>query len=159
MKTLLAYFSHTGHTERIARAITEDCPADVERIEEVAAREGFWRYFLAGRDAWRKRKVEIKPVKFDPDVYDLVIVGTPVWAWNLTPAMRTYLETYGGRLKRVAFFCTEGGAGAEGVFKQMADLCGKDPVATLVVTEPELKKADYSEKVKAFASSLTKIEA
>ena len=155
MATLITYFSHTGNTKRVAETIAEVCEADVEQIEETRTRKGFFGYLAAGRDAWRKRSSEIQPMKHDPGTYDLVIVGTPVWAWNLTPPVRKYLATNGGQMNRVAFFCTQGGSGAEGVFKQMAELCGKQPVATLVVTEGELKEADYKARVRSFAESLS----
>lgn len=154
MTTLIAYFSHTGNTKCIAGAIAELCEADVEQIEETIARKGFFGYFSAGRDAWRKRASQIRPAESNPSTYDLVTVGTSVWAWSLSPPVRSYLMTYGAQMKRVAFFCTEGGSGAEGVFRQMAELCGKQPIATLVVTEDELKRADYAGKVRLFTVSL-----
>jgi flavodoxin len=154
MTVLVSYFSHTGHTKLIADAIAELCQADVERIEEVKPRKGVLGYFTAGRDAWRKRASEIRPVERDPATYDLVVVGTPVWAWNLSPAVRTYLTAHGDRVTRIAFFCTQGGSGAEGVFKQMQELCGQRPVATLAIAEGEVKKNDYAAKVRSFVESL-----
>ncbi len=156
MATLVTYFSHTGNTKRIAEIIAEVCDADVERIEETTTRKGFFGYLAAGRDALTKRSSEVKPPKHDPASYDLVVIGSPVWAWSLTPPVRNYLTMYGGQLKRVAFFCTQGGSGAEGVFKQMAELCSKQPVATLVVTEGELKQNDCVANVRSFAESLSK---
>ena len=158
MTTLITYFSHTGNTKRIAEAIAEHCPADLEQITEVTPRSGFLGYLTAGRDAWRKTASEIRPVKTEPGNYDLVIVGTPVWAWNLTPPVRNYLQKFGEQFERVAFFCTQGGSGAEAVFKQMAELCGKQPIATLVVTEGEFKQADYTTKVRSFTESLSDIK-
>lgn len=154
MTVLITYFSHTGNTKRIADAIAEHCHADVERIEEVKLRKGVFGYLTAGRDAWKKHTSEIRPVKIDPGYYDLVVVGTPVWAWNLTPAVRAFLAVHGAHIKRVAFFCTQGGSGADGVFKQMAELCGQEPAATLALTEDEVKKNNYTAKVRAFAKAL-----
>ena len=158
MTTLIAYFSGTGNTKHVAETIAELCQADIERIEEMRPRKGFFGYLAAGRDAWRNRASEIRAAKIDPASYDLVVVGTPVWAWNLTPAVRSYLEQHGERMKRVAFFCTQGGSGAEGVFKQMAELCDKRPIATLAVTEREVKQADYAAKVRSFTESLSEQE-
>lgn len=154
MTILVTYFSHTGNTKRIADAIAEHCQADMERIKEVRLRKGVFGYLTAGRDAWKKRTSEIRPVESDPSNYDLVVVGTPVWAWNLTPAVRAFLAVHGAHIKRVAFFCTQGGSGADGVFKQMAVLCSQEPIATLAMTEDEVKKNNYTAKVRAFAEAL-----
>lgn len=154
MSTLISYFSHTGNTKGVAEAIAELCAADVERIEEIKPRKGFLGYLTAASDAWRKRPTELEPVQRDPAAYDFVIIGTPVWAWSIAPPVRRYLATHGRQMKRVAFFCTQGGSGAESVFKQMAELCGQQPVATLVVSEGEVKKASYAAKVRSFAMSL-----
>ena len=74
----------------------------------------------------------------------------------ITPAVRNYLATCGAQMKRVAFFCTQGASGAEGAFAQMAELCGKQPAASLVVTEGELKQPDYADNVRSFAEPLSK---
>jgi flavodoxin len=154
MTVLITYFSYTGNTKRIADAIAEQCQADVERIEEVKLRKGVFGYLTAGRDAWKKRTSEIRRVESDPGNYDLVVVGTPVWAWNLTPAVRAFLAVHGAHIKRVAFFCTQGGSGADGVFKQMAELCGQEPIAALALTEGDVRKNNYAAKVRAFAKAL-----
>jgi len=41
-----------------------------------------------------------------PDDYDLVIIGTPIWAWKPTPAIRTYISQNNLAGKKVALFYT-----------------------------------------------------
>ena len=154
MKTLVVYYSHSGNTKQVAEEIAKNSGADIEAIAPAQAIKGVFGYIAAAAAAWRKRPSDIQPVKYDPSAYDLIIIGTPVWAWSLAPAVRRYLELYGGRLRRVAFFCTQGGSGAEGVFKQMAELCGKQPEATLIVNEQELKQAEHTAKARAFIQAL-----
>ena len=72
----------------------------------------------------------------------------------MTPAMRSYLTQQCDEFSRVAYFCTEGGAGEKRVFQKMADLCGKQPVATLVVKEAEIKSGTHARKIEAFVSEL-----
>jgi flavodoxin len=153
-KVLVAYFSLTGHTREIAQAVAMACHADIEAIREVRQRGGFLGYMRSGYEATRKRTAAIHPAEKDPGGYDLVVLGTPVWSWNLSSPMRAYLAEHGPTLKTVAFFCTEGGSGGERIFRQMAGLCGKTPVATLIVTEPEIKKTRYADKVAAFCRAL-----
>ncbi|NIA71463.1 flavodoxin [Pelagibius litoralis] len=153
-RILVAYYSQTGHTRQIAEAITADCGADIEQIEDVNSRAGMLGYLRSGWQAFTKRAAHIRPVQASPGQYDLIAIGTPVWMMNLSSPVRTYIAEQGTEFKKVAFFCTAGSAGGEGVFKQMADLCGKQPVATLIVTEGEIKSGSFGEKVRAFQRSI-----
>lgn len=150
MRILVAYYSSTGHTKQIAEAIGKACGADLEQIQDVESRAGFLGYLRSARQAVMKQACKIRDVAKDPSHYDLVLLGTPVWAWNLSPPMRAYISERASKFRVVGFFCTEGGAGGAGVFKQMAELSGKQPAATLIVTEAELKSSSYSDKLQAF---------
>ena len=66
---------------------------------------------------------------------------------------RTFLRQNAEKLKSVAFFCTQGGSGGERAFRQMEEVCGKKPVATLAILEKELK-GDFGTKVREFAKKL-----
>lgn len=154
MKTLVIYFSRTGHTQKIAEAIAANYGSDIEQIREVNDRFGVSKYLAAGRDAIFKRLGSIQPTDKDPAQYDLIILGTPIWAWNVTPPMRAYIAGHKSKLNQVAFFCTEGGAGGKRAFRQMADLIGKQPVATLEVTESDLKTGVDKEKLNTFYHSI-----
>ena len=56
---------------------------------------------------------------------------------------------------QIAFFCTEGGSGGARLFRQLQTLCGKAPVATLEITEGELKSGDYATKVHEFVRQVS----
>ena len=155
MKTLIVYYSRTGHTEEVAEAIAADLEADIVRIEDLADRTGARGYLRSGLDALRGRSSSIRPTETDPADYDLVIVGSPVWSGRLSAPVRTYIADNKTSLKNVAFFCTEGGYGGPRVFKTMQDLCGRDPIATLEVTGANLKSGDHIGKVDAFTRSIT----
>ena len=86
--------------------------------------------------------------------YDLVVLGTPVWAGRMASPMRAYIAQERGRFKRIALFCTEGGANGERAMAQVAQLCGKEPVATLIVTERDLGSGADHQKVADFVKAL-----
>jgi flavodoxin len=153
-KQLLVYFSRSGNTRIIAEAIAAICSADIERIEEARSRSGIFGYFRSAREALGQRIVEIRPPGKNAADYDVVILGTPVWAGNLSSPMRAYLIAQRGRLNRVAFFCTQGGSGAENVFQQMAELCQQAPLARLAVNVRDIRRRQYSEKLQNFRTTL-----
>jgi flavodoxin len=149
-RILTVFYSRTGHTHSIAEVISGTLGADLEELEERRRRN----YLIAGLGALFKRETQLKPVRNTPENYDLVIVGTPVWASSLPPAVRTYIHEHAEGFERIAFFCTEGNIGGQDVFKQMEDLCGKSPVATLEITEDDIKSGKHKEKTASFVEAL-----
>ena len=79
-------------------------------------------------------------IKADVASYDVVLVGTPVWAFTMCPAVRTFLTEHARQVKQSAFFLTTGGSGIERTFKHMQEMCHNVLPATLAVTEKELKQ-------------------
>ena len=65
--------------------------------------------------------------------FHLVIVGTSVWAGNMSSSVRTYAARNKNKFKNVTFFCTYGGSGSDKTLKSMELLCGKRPVGVLDV--------------------------
>jgi len=157
LKILVVFYSQSGHTERVAKDIAGRLNADVERITDLKNRNGFWGFLYGGRDAMQKRPTEIeKPVK-DPALYDLVIIGTPLWAWNMAPAVRAYIEMTRGKLKNAAFFVTSATSAPDRVQGYMEELSGKKAAAFLGFVESEMKNEGvYTEKVGKFVAEVKK---
>jgi len=153
-KTLVAYFSWTGHTREIAEAVAAELGADVEQIREVHPRSGWVAYFRSAWEVFRSKTVPIRHVEMNPSAYDLIVLGTPVWAGRMSSPLRAYIAQQGSKLARIALFCTQGGASGEQALRQVADLCGKMPAATLIVSERELKSGAWREKVAGFVKAL-----
>ena len=57
-----------------------------------------------------------------PEDFDLLLVGTPVWARGPTPAVQSFLSSVNLNGKPVALFCTMGGMGDARTFDQMKKL-------------------------------------
>lgn len=157
-KILVVYFSRTGNTETVAKELVAKLKADSEKlVEQGTDWEGTWGYLKAGKAAWQETATSIEKLKKNPKDYDLVVIGTPIWAWNLTPAVRSFLTAYKDDLKKVAFFATEGGSGHEKAFKNMETLAGKAPVATAFVLQKEAQDPEkMREKVAPFVAEIKK---
>ncbi|MEA2036667.1 MAG: flavodoxin [Nanoarchaeota archaeon] len=152
MKCLVVYYSRTGVTKEVGDKIANSLGCDVEEVKSAKNRKGVIGYLLSGKEAMKKTPANIEKVKKDSASYDMVIVGTPVWAWNMSSPIRMYLRVNKDRIKKVAFFCTQGGSGAEKTFLEMGKIIGSNPVATLDLKTVEVKKEDYSSKVNEFTS-------
>ncbi|MBI5077124.1 NAD(P)H-dependent oxidoreductase [Candidatus Falkowbacteria bacterium] len=154
MKILVVYYSRTGVTRQVGEAIAGALNGDGEEIVDLKDRSGSIGYINAGRDATFKLQTKIKPLEKQPADYDLVIIGTPVWAWNMTPAARTYIVQNKERFVRCAFFCTMGGAGGERTIRKMSELAGKKHPSSPILLTKEVVNNQYEDKVKKFIAEL-----
>jgi flavodoxin len=149
-RALVVYFSRTGYTRKIAEDIAARCGADIEGIQDVRDRSGMWGYLRSAREALGKRLIDIRPPIRNPSDYNVVILGTPVWASNICSPMRAYVTTHREEFRQVAFFCTQGGSGAKKVLDDMAKLCKHRPVASLALNDEEIKRGLHAEKLNQF---------
>ncbi len=158
MKVLVAYFSQSGKTRRIAEAIAAAENADVERIEEAKERyTGFGWHLAAGLSALLRRKSEIREPRLAPEDYDLVFVGTPIWAGRMAPAVRSYLLKTGMRGRKVALFCTMSRSGAKGAFDDISKLLEDCQVlGGLPVSEEELNGEKLGRKLDLWLSRVAR---
>lgn len=147
MKTLVSFYSKSGNTKKVGELIAKELKADIDEINDKKKRQGIIRWIMAGRDAFTKKETSIDNKK-NPEKYDLLILGTPVWAGTITPAIRTYLQRY--KPKKVAFFCTYGGSQAK-TFEEMQRL-SKKPIAVLGLKDKEINVS--KEKIKKFCKEL-----
>lgn len=156
MKTLVVCFSWTGRTEAVGRAIAERVDADFELIEDVDDTTSPWKKMMTFVTILSRGVRQIRPAKFAPANYPLVIVGTPIWGWKMTPSVRAYLQREAGQFGQVAFFCTEGGSGDQGAFREMEDLTRRKPLATLVVRQPDYQAERVDQLIDDFTEELKK---
>jgi flavodoxin len=152
MKALVAYYSQTGNTKKVAEALAEHLNADTEAI--VSDSKGMARLAM---QAFLRIHAKIGPTTKDAGSYDLVVVGSPVWAGRMSSPIRTYVAHNRNKFASVAFFCTHGNPGSEASVKMlesMETLSGKKAVGMLDVAANDVENDAYAEKVQHFAAAL-----
>ncbi len=160
MKTLTVFYSRTGNTKKIAQETAKLVQGDIEEIIDEKNRNGLLGWLISGMDAILKKYTSIKQIKKNPSQYDMVIIGTPMWATNISTPIRTYIHNYKDDFKNVAFFCTSAGNRPKDtlkMFKDMENLCGKNPVALVSFSERDIKTNSF-EKINEFAEKIKKLE-
>ncbi|MGD2247145.1 MAG: NAD(P)H-dependent oxidoreductase [Candidatus Methanofastidiosia archaeon] len=157
MKTLVVYYSRTGHTKKVAKAIADTLSSDIEEIVDGQNRSGPIGFLRSGYQAYRKSLIDIKDLKKDVSEYDVVIIGTPVWAGTVSSPVRTFLHIYKDYFNKVAFFSTHGGDEPQKEFNEMKATCGKTPVCTASFSEKEAD-ANRIEDINQFAAELKALE-
>jgi len=165
MKVLVVFYSRTGTTKKVAERIAEELKSNgvevvLEEVIDKKGRSGLTGWLGAGKDATFRRPAEIEPLKANPADFAVVAVGTPVWAWTVTPAVRTFLKEHAASCQRLAFFCTMRSFGAERTFRTMEELAGKAPLATLALIARCVKSDDeekFIAKVKEFSKAVAEV--
>ena len=115
--TLVAYFSATGTTERVAKELAAAIGAD---LFEIAPRDPYTAADLNWNDQNSRTTLEqndksVRPAIGSDDVkldgYSTVFIGYPIW-WGEEPRiMDTFVESHDFNGKTVVPFCTSGGSG------------------------------------------------
>lgn len=158
MKTLVVYYSRTGNTRLIGNEIAAALGADVEELEDGKKRAGPIGFLLSGMEAKRKTLVQLEALKHNPSEYDLVVVGSPVWANDMCSPVRTFLARDHTALNKVAWFCTSGSIDpkyAATGFAAMTEATGLTPVATFGIGRKGIK-GEHSAVVSDFTTSLAR---
>jgi flavodoxin len=154
MKTLVVYYSRTSFTKKIAEIIAGKLSADIEEVKDSKNRQGMLGYLSAGRDASLRKTTTLEEARYNPTDYDQVIVGTPIWSWNVSTPIRTYLRNNKGKFKKVAFFSTMGGSGDKRAYTDMTMECGSEPATTLALMTKEVAQNSFTEKLDNFIKEL-----
>ena len=116
-RKLVAFFSASGVTAKVAETLSETIGADLFAIEPKVP------YTKADLDWMDKNsrstlemndpasRPEIARVRDNMDEYDTVFVGFPIW-WYVAPTIiNTFLESYELAGKTIIPFATSGGSG------------------------------------------------
>lgn len=155
-RVLVAYYSLTGNTARVARDLAARLGADIESIEDTDHGTGALAKFAAAFDAWRKAPAKIGALQYDPVEYAITIVGTPVWVGQMTPAARAYLNGTKGRAQSIAFFVTSGNTDVKRIAPSLEMAAGQNAVASAGLNASELRDpATYERKLSAFVGEIT----
>lgn len=122
-KVLVAYFSATGTTKSAALKIKK---AAKGKLYEIKAEDSYTEADLNyDNDDCRANKEQhdesvrpkVKGTVKNIRSYDVIFVGYPIW-WGKEPMIiRTFLEKYNLKGKKIVPFCTSGGSGISGSMK------------------------------------------
>ncbi|MGY5878755.1 MAG: flavodoxin [Candidatus Thorarchaeota archaeon] len=154
MTYLVVYYSRTGNNRTIAESIASKLSADIDEIVDKKNRQGRLNWLLAGRDSRGGKLTEIEYHK-NPQDYDTIIIGAPIWAWNPIPPLRTYLQEVDLKGKRVAFFICSQSEAYVNMFPRLAEMTpDSEHVGNFGIMEKRFKNEDYSADLEAFIAKI-----
>lgn len=156
MKTLIIYYSRTGATKKLAEKLATVFSADLEVIKDPTNRSGLKGYINCGKEAVLKKLALIDPISHNLKDYDLVLVGTPVWAMTISSPIRAFLENYKSEFKSWALFATQGGEGEQKTLLGAEKVVGFPAKAFLHLLTKQIQKEDFDAQVEEFKGKIEK---
>ena len=124
-KILVAYFSASGVTKKVAEKLAVVANAD---IHEIKPKVPYTKADLNWMDKKSRSSVEMNDKTFRPEIvkedlnlssYDTILLGFPIW-WYVAPTIiNTFLENYDLSGKRIVLFATSGGSGFGNTIKEL----------------------------------------
>ena len=151
MKTLIACYSHSGHTLKVAKALQKEINADLTEIKDE---KGKW-YLMNLWGALREKKVPIKPCKTNLMSYERLILCCPVWGGKTPPAINQYLfEIKNAKSKQFGVFITSGGSRSQKatiIMREYLDNQGMEFLGQMRLLAKDIEKEEYGEKFEIFA--------
>lgn len=116
-KILVAYFSASGVTKKVAEKIAAAANGDLFQIEpEIAYSEKDLNWMNKNsRSSLEMSDKDFRPAMIKKELnlseYDSILLGFPIW-WYVAPTIiNTFLESYDFSGKKITLFATSGGSG------------------------------------------------
>ena len=100
-KDLVVYYSLEGNTGYVAEKIREKTGADLLKLVPKKAYhdKGLAKFLWGGKSAMMAEKPELEEISVDLSGYDRIVFGFPVWASNITPPLRTFIDEKSSEIK------------------------------------------------------------
>ncbi len=110
MKSLVIFYSFTQNTKFIAETIAKNIDADLMEIKPIKDIQNKWfmKYIWWWRQVFMKEKPILYSFDKNPNDYDLIFIGTPVWAFSYAPAFNSFFDKIKIINKKIALFSCSG---------------------------------------------------
>lgn len=148
-KNLVAYFSASGVTRKVAKQLAEIAHAD---LFEIAPAKPYTSADLDWTDKKSRTTHEANNLDFRPEIaktcgniadYDVIFVGFPIWWYRAPNIVSTFLEEHALAGKTIVPFATSGGSGMG---------------QTVKLLKPSAPNATFAEGTMLNGASKTKLE-
>ncbi len=148
MAVCIIYHSETGNTRNVAERVARETGADLVEVKDLTGYSKAGMYLKGAPKAMRGEKADINPATIDVSGYETVVLGSPVWAFNPTPAVNAAVAALQGiEGKTVIVFCTAGGMPGKTLeaMKAMLTERGATVRGAISFTERDLQKAEATD--------------
>lgn len=135
-KKLVAFFSASGVTAKVAAALAQAAEADLYEIKPAIP---YTSADLNWMDKKSRSTIEMNDPSSRPEIantvenmeaYDTIFVGFPIWWYTAPTIIKTFLESYDFTGKTIVLFATSGGSGLGDTAKTLQAVCPNATIKT-----------------------------
>ena len=154
-KILVAYFSASGVTKKVAEKLAALVNAD---IHEIKPKVPYTKADLNWMDKKSRSSVEMNDKAFRPEIvkedlnlssYDTILLGFPIW-WYVAPTIiNTFIGNNDFTGKKIVLFATSGGSGFGNTLREL-----QPSAAGAIITEGKLLNKATDKELQAFVKSI-----
>jgi flavodoxin len=160
MKICIIYHSETGNTRHVAQHIASAFDAQLIEVTDTVSYNRLTRFLVLCKMANREEKTVIEPESVDISGFDLVVFGSPVWAFKPTPVIHTAIDGLKGCMgKPVVAFSTHGGrpGKTDEIFKKWIEERGMVPVAIINIHQNDIENQKRTKALVALVKASIKV--
>lgn len=124
-KTLIAYFSYTGNTRKIAERMKEKIECDILEIIPKEKYKGNYNSVVSQgqNEVNMDFRPELESINVNLNDYSTVVLCSPIWWYTLVPVIKSFLGRYDLKGKKIIPLITNGGYGLGHSMADLKKLC------------------------------------
>ena len=124
-KILIAYYSWSGHTKKVAEAIQNEIGGDLFEIQPETAYSDDYKTVVdqAKKEINEGYRPALKNNVANIAQYDIVFIGSPNWWGTIAPVVSTFVEQNDLSGKTVVPFITHGSGGEQNTITDLEKQC------------------------------------
>lgn len=156
MRKIIIFYSLDGNTKFIAQNMAQKLGADILELKpekEIPKTEPL-KHLIGGKQVLMKETPKLKEYKIDLANYDVLIIGTPVWAFDFSPPIRTFLKENKIENKKIILFCTDKMSKGKTFENLRKELKGNEIIAEIEFRNVLEKKEENLKKLEDFIDKL-----
>lgn len=157
MRALVLYYSNTGNTQKVAKALADRLGAELAEVTCPAYLNWYGPLAMAW-DIFTRHRPQVNIVAPRHAHHDLIVVGGPVWAARAAPPILSALRDLPGEFDAVALFATCRGTSPnsppEPAIAEMKAAARAPSLATQIFREEDIRGSGLARRIETFAALL-----
>jgi flavodoxin len=158
MKICIIYHSESGNTRHVAQHLATACNGSLVEVCDRASYLPLARFLTWCKKARGEEKTPIEPVSIDVTGYDILVFGSPVWAFRPTPVIHAAIDSLKGseRKKAVAFSTSGGTPGKTGeMFRKWIEARGMTFAGAMDIHQNDIENEKRNQGLLSLVTSIT----
>ncbi len=121
MKKICIYYSLNNHVRDIVTGLEDVDLVEVKTVKKLPTNK-VWQMVYLGFLVSRKKELEIQEVDTNFDMYEEVIIASPIWAGRIAIPIISFLTKYKMKDKKITLLISCSGKEVHGVKEQVESL-------------------------------------